>query len=557
MPDLVFQSDVDERWNRWGNGTLHQIVDYWRRVSQEDPALESASVCIELVAGGKSVFIAQKTLVTTSGLDSRRFNWAPGVEAEPAWDQTLSLDQQTASPRSMSVQIPAFLLDANDLIQSGLTLAGRAEVSLQVDGGDYDKRWVIMRGDVTGGVAFGTSESGSEVAAFSVTDPRLSYSPLVPDIAVDLTRWPLAQESAIGKRYPVVINSYEKIPALRVLDDHASTGLKFLVCSPGDDMDVDEVFVNGEAKLTGDATYPWSASHTVDGKGQRVLLVDFSTMAANMDDRDAVHVSVSRNSSTAARRVPGVIRDILRKYTSLGHLGTVSPTYEDADSRMDGVVPSVLINASGSETRTALEVVESGLLPNVPMLRLVFDGAGLGLALVERRVGAAREGISGILEGGQFPLLERTILVAETPKGDLFNEFEVRYGFDLMTNSYTGIVSRNPSNSPACRAALDMAGGVRPHDPLELPAIITEAQAVYVADWLVAHKAVPSYYVEWKCLPWVHHRYRLGQNVLYTDDKFSAFTSVPAVIWRMTYSRGGHRIGLRIWHPFWRLGLAV
>jgi hypothetical protein len=546
---LVLPSPILDRWKRWDMGAYHRVSDYWRTVAREDPFFGAVFMCIELVFGGGTVVrIARETIKTTSSLDSTVYVWHQGLIDEPEISTAIDIGNPAASARTLSFSLPSKVANPSDILARGGMLAGVAEVSLQKAGGDYEKRLVLMRGDMSGGVTFGADE---EQLAIQIVDPRETQSLKVPKYSVTTDRWPLAQESAIGMRYPVVINGYPKVPCQRVLDDHGATGLYFLACDGGRDLKVDATYVNGEVAAGGYA--PATETDTRDALGADVKVIDFSASAGPWEDNDAVYVDLSPKTTTPKLSPIRIVQKLLQGYTALGNLGLNPDLFSFADVRMPGYPPKVLVNASGADAVEVLDWIESTFLNSFPMIHMMYEGRGLGPVVVDRRVGPGGANIHGRLTGGQAPLLERLTGFVETPKSSLYNVFELRYAFNAQDNSYGGVVERSPTNSRACQISEAMCGGKRVADTLDSPFIHTKRQADYVIDWMVAHYSLPAYDVEWACLPSLVTRYRPGMNIVYTDDKIAAFTACPATVLGFTYSRGGKSsIKLRVWHPYWR-----
>lgn len=545
MSELVFTSPAIERWKKWDQGSHQRANAHWTEIAKHDPVFRRVCMTVELVFGdGACVRVARTPLRTTSSIDFAVYEYQQGLTDEPDLDHTLDLTNTAASARSQSFTIPAKIAQVNDILERGGMLAGVGEVSLQRDGDDYELRFVLLRGDMSGGVTFGAE---GEFLQFTISDPVDTQSLLVPAISIDSTRWPVAQIDATGMRYPLIFNGYPYVPTQRVLDDHGHAGLQFLVCAPGRDLQVTAVYVNG---AIGAGTYlPLTDTNTTDGLGSLCKVVDGTASAGPWESSDTVYVEVTRTSTTSALSVVQIIQKLLQGYTALGNLGLNPDLFSIADMDMPGYAPSVLINASGADAVNVIDFVQSTLLASFPMVFLTYAGRGIGPVIVDRRQRPDGGNIAGKLLGGAWPLLERLVMLQETPKGSLYNSFELRYKFNAMDNSYGGIVQRNKTNSVACRLSESMAGGERPMDPLDSPYIMTDELANYVIDWLVAHRSLPTYYVEWSCLPMVLVRWRLGQNVQYSDNLFSVFTDTTATIVRLTYSRGQAVIGLLVYHP--------
>jgi len=549
MPEILHFSPVLEQWKRWDMGTRQRAGRFWRDHATSDPTFARVVMGVELFLGSDvAVRVARVPLAVTSALDGRVRQFLPGLVEEPELDHVTSLGDQSASARSLNFAVPGFLVKPSDILAKGRTLAGLGEVALYVDGMDYDLRLVLMRGDVSGGVQFGAE---SEFLELQLSDPRETQSQYIPGNFVTRENWPLTNKDAVGLRYPYVINGYTRVPGLRVLDDHAGTGLKWLVASPGWEFTIDATFLNGSSVSPSTGPFQWSEEKTKDADGTRVLLVNFGTSAGSFEDTDQVYCNISQSSGTTKSAIQS-IQSILQGFTSLGLAGLNPDLFSRAHADMPATPPNIMVNGSGKQAVRAMDLIEGGILDSFPMINMVYEGRGLGPVVYDRRVGPARAKIDGILEAGKFPLIERESLYEEIPKSEVYNSFQVRYAYNALADTYDQTVRRDARNSAACAMCQEWVGGERPYDVIESPYITEDEQANYIIDWLVAHYAIPSYYVEWSVLPWVFARYRRGMRVLYSDSAdVPVFTSAVATIERLTYRRDRSVIGLRVWHPFW------
>lgn len=547
--ERVYLPEVFRRWARWNSGSRGRVNAYWRTLAQGDPHLSRAAVTVEVVMGDVVVRAARRVLKTTSTLDSRVYTYLPMLMAEPEVESLVTLGQQSAGARMVSVELAASALDPSALIARGRALSGVAEVSLQVDNGDYDLRLVLMRGVVVGEIDFGAARASSggaeEVVRLQIADPRSVDSLYVPSVTIDTDRWSEAQDAAIGERYPLVLGSgYKHVPAPRIKD---SPPYYFLAASPVEHLTAASVWKNGSL-LT--PVSDWAEVVTQDGRGTRVLAVEPKGAAAVLSDNDSFHVEVA---SSRPRSVSQIAEHLLAGYTSLGRAGLDLAAFGEAHSRMPTESPHVLVNASGKAVSDVVKYVESGLLKSFPMVHMAYHGAGLGPVVVDRRLGPGAGGLH--LVGGRGPLLDRVGGPTQVSVEALFTEFEVRYKQNLMERTYESVVRRDPSTSVGCQLAREACGGDRPGPVLESPYIRTDTLASYVVDWLAAHYSTPTFYVEWSCSARLHTLVRLGQPVLYTDAEFPVFTEAQAYVERLVWRRGDHRVGLRVWHPVWNRGL--
>ena len=142
-------------------------------------------------------------MTTTSATDSRIVRrYPPALLEEPEITTTVQPFQQTAQARTITLRMAAVALNLHTALAQGATLSGIAEVSLQRDGDDYDLRPVVMRGEVAGGLDWGSDKAGE--VQVQVTDFRSTQAEQVPRVAVDTDRWPSAADNAIGQRYPYI-----------------------------------------------------------------------------------------------------------------------------------------------------------------------------------------------------------------------------------------------------------------------------------------------------------------------------------------------------------------
>ena len=76
------------------------------------------------------------------------------------------------------VNFDARTLDPMSLVLSGSMVSGVAEISLQYPSSPLDQRFVLIRGDMVGGIEFGAKE---ETLTLSVGDARGSVDRIVPE----------------------------------------------------------------------------------------------------------------------------------------------------------------------------------------------------------------------------------------------------------------------------------------------------------------------------------------------------------------------------------------
>lgn len=544
----LWRDRVIAQLRRWDFGAQTRANAVWGAIARADPTLSGVVLTVDVWLGGQHFGFARRPVRTTSGRDGSIHTYLPGLLDDPELTSTLTLGQQSAEARSAEVALAAGALDLASLLQRGIPLAGLAEISYQQDGGDHDQRYVLMRGECTAGVSVDPTAAGAVV--LSVTDFRTTQAALLPEYAVDTTRWPTTADSAIGLRYPVIINGYPKVPGVRVLDDHGGTGLYFLYSGPSRDLEATAAYVNGTAIASGGTgTYaPWTDTATTDGLSTPVRVIDFSSSDGPWEDGDTVYVDVGLTSGTPALGVVDVLQHLLGRYTGYGPLGLDLLSFGRA--RALGLAlgfPKVLINASGSDAVNVLDFVESTYLASYPMLHLGFSGAGLGCTVLDRSPRPGRGGVDHVFTGGQGWLISRASDYTETARDERYNAFEVRYGYDAQDQQYTGYLSADAATSRACALSERYDGGRRPYTALESPLIHTDAQARTVLAWLIAHHTAPRIQVTWMAWPGAQLIIRPGQRVLFTDPDVSAFTSVRGYVSGVKASRTACELTFELW----------
>jgi hypothetical protein len=155
---------------------------------------------------------------------------------------------------------------------------------------------------------------------------------------------------------------------------------------------------------------------------------------------------------------------------------------------------------------------------------------------------------SAYLIAGQSPLLSRATVVQESAKTSISNEFQLRYNYNAMEDIYQGTGYRNATNSTLCRVSQRMVG-FRPAGVLDSLTITDAATAEYVLDWLVAHIAVPSYYVEYEAEASLFFELQRGDNIQLTDSEFG-WEGRMATVETLRIEPGRCSVGFRVWLLF-------
>lgn len=532
-------------WTDWSDGQHQRLLETWQALLGVDPNLTGVVVVVDFILGGQRFLVSHTAVTLTSSATGQKLQYVPGLSKRPELTSTSEVAASAAQARSVQLDLSPGVVDVNQLLSRGLPVAGVAEIALAVPGGNYDLRFVIMRGVVSNGASFGAP---NEPISLQVTDMRSSVDALIPGITIDRNRWPLAQESALGKRLPIVINGYPSVPMLRVVDHYVLSGeVSYAICGHEiQRLDAQDLYSNGE---------PVVGSHPVttvtDGLGSSVLVADYAIDQPTAGDNQAAHADVVLQDPLDALDVVDITQLLLARFTSLGDRGLNPDMFSRAKARMPAFYPKILINGSGTGTAKVMEVIENGLFASYPMLRLAYHGRGLGPFVIDRRLGPGGRGVRGDFTLGGYPLLNRKSAYTEAPRESCCTEYELRYGYKTQDRSYSGVVRRDASNNPLCRAMVDALAANQPMDPIESPYIFSAADAEYTLDWLVAHRTIPSYYVEVQALPAAWMMMELGDNILFTDPEMPVFTRAVATVLQLTEGVGLVTVGLRIWHPYW------
>lgn len=528
----------------WLHLNSGRLSAYWQEIIKRDPYMRNVAMVIELALGGpqgtRTVRISTVTVRSVSGKLGTNHDALPHLIAEPELTFDYTFGDGTSAAKSAAFTLSNRVLDAADYVQRGYSLAGVAEISLEpIDRvSDYDRRLVLLRGDLAGGVNFGALQGVSnEIVDLEVVDPKESVQTKLPPWVVGGSgRFPDANITGQGKRIPIVINGYQHIPAVRTTD--TTTGENTFVFAQGHGFTVTSTLVNGAIKPLGDATYGHSVVELTDETGLLYSAINFTNVATVWVNSDSVHVTCTRADNLGP---VDVVRRIVEEASAIGIAGAHPGLFAHAAARFPVVSPpSVLINASGDSAPSATGWIEDAFLASFPMLSMVWEGGAYGPILTDFRTSPLADWVAG-----SAPLMDREGSVQETPKGEIGNEFVLRYDYDPLLDSFGSVVIRGADNSDLCKYSLRMFG--ERHEPeMESVYITNDSQAAYVIDWLVEHKALPSYLVSYVAMPRVVHERIRGDTILLTDSELG-WVKERATIQSMTLRRGHCVVTFRVW----------
>lgn len=531
-------------WRAGDFGSRQGLTSYWRDRIKEDPEWKHVVMCVELVFGrDRVVRVSTAPCEVTSTLSGETVAYRPIMVDEPEIEFSAS-PGQAGQTRSVSLSIPNELVDAYRAIGAGRMLAGIGEISLNVDGGDYDQRLVLMRGVMTGGVSFG--DTTADTVNVTLTDPRQYVSSTLQDMVVTTDRYPNAPDSSIGEGVPVVVNKHSYVPCVPV-DDGTGAGEEYAVAR-GHGWTVSAVYVNTDTVTAGDAEFAWTDVETTDEYGQPVTVLRFSGDHAEWDWSEEVYATIT--GGLYATRIAPVMRYLLEQYTNMGPSALSAEMFALAEVRLGTMQARACYNTGGGRDGV-ISYVEQNYLKSFPMLATMWGlGGAYGPVVFDRRDDPVAN-----LTAEKYPIIGRLTGFTETPSEELFNEFLVRYDYNAMDDTYQAEASRDSLSSDLCRLSADSIGS-RAYDTIESAHITDSRVAEYIVDWLVEHKTLTSYYGEYEALPWVMLYLRVGQNIELTDEEIG-WSDARASVERIVYRGGVITLGLRVWFSYYPIGGAA
>lgn len=560
QPNLIEINPAFLRWSFLDGLRAARVPSGWAPVLARDPMLRRVAMVFDLVLGGQTVRISSAPIRSVSSRTGVRHDAVPAILEEPSLAAVYTLGSGQSAARQLDLTIDVGPISPMAIIRAGGMLVGLAEVSLEPTDteNDYEDRLVLLRGDV-GSIVFGAIRSpraggrtpDRETATLQIVDPRDSMVAILPPWTVSSDRFSGLPDQAIGTSIPLVLNSGKATPTIRLTT--ATTGSNSFLVGLGD-LDVvaaaNEVYINGVSAFGGaDA---WVAETLEDEQGLTYTQIRFTNGARAWDDSDAVHVNSSALDELDREHPVDVIRRVVERYSPIGRQGVNPSLFAAAAARYPSGLgaPRVLINASGSSSGSVLDWIESGFLASYPMISMVWSRGGYGPILTDSRA----EPIARFTVGA-FPIFDRVSMVTESPKRELVNRVQIRFSYNPMRDTFAGVVTRSPSNSSICETSR-MLVGPREAQPIDSVFIADRDTAEYVADWIVQHRALPSYLVEYDASPQAFLMYERGDTVALTDDEFG-WVDERATIEAIVYARAKCSITLRVWLRYLDVGSAA
>ena len=325
--------------------SVNVINSYWLDIITKDPGMTNVVMTMDFVFGnGHRISVATDS-ISTIDKNSKSHYYAPKLIAEPTISSSYTLGSGAASQRSFVVSIDARTLDPMAVVLGGDLITGFAEISLQIPDGEYESRYVLLKGDMSGGVVFGTSDEPLE---FDVIDPKITFDKIQPQYICDensfgnYTKGASIPEDSIGFRFPIVMDrNTSGVPCIGVLREDLSTGSyqhKFVVCL-GHQHRVTTVFVDGEElpQVLNIVT----VSDAFSANGIKYLEVSILNQSHSYYKDVSVYVYVER-SDGSERIVIELIEDIIRTMTLYGPVGVDENLFSRAKTKCPTLLASIL-----------------------------------------------------------------------------------------------------------------------------------------------------------------------------------------------------------------------
>ena len=523
-------------WRTRGHGGHTRLNDSWLNALNSDPDLEHCVVLVQLIFGGDvEVRVSTRECTVSSSTTGRTYQFQPVLGGDVTLNWQFTPGEPSSSAKSVTVTLPNEMVDAAAIIRESRILAGIAEISILPNSGEYDDRFVMVRGDLSS-VEYDTVD---QTLSCVVTDPLDSVDLALPPYKLTADRFSNIIESSVGQVLAVVFPSFGAIPAFAV--NSSTSSPTFAVCYGH--LTVDKVYIEGASYADTSAIYPWAQEHGIDDLGAPYTGVSFTGAGTGTFDGEggeAVHVALSGGETNGS--IVQVVRRLVENHTTLGIPGANSYLFGNAEAQAGYLSARCAANASGSGGVKALEFIEGTLLSSYPMISMVWWGGGYGPVYTNRR----DRNPSWRLVSGQWPVIDRASSVAETPKSDCFNSFSIYYNYDPVEDDYLGYTERTPQNSALCELSRRITGE-RHHDSIESLFITSDQTAERVVDWLVDHRTLPAHDVTYTVSPGLVIQMMVGDKAVITDPDFGWEENSATVI-GISFGLPDSSVVLRVWN---------
>ena len=529
----------------WSKLPSSGLNEYWNEKLEEDQNLTKAYITIDIIFGGNNRFFISTQPISTTDGNGNIYQYIPLLQEEPSINSEYSIGTADPSQRSFSISFDGRLLEPMSVVMGGDSLAGIAEISIQYDGGNYDNRYIIMRGDMTGGVGFGADE---EIVTTEIIDPSFTSDKIIPENFCTFQTIPTIPDSYVGHRYPVIYDSYPHVPCIATSStEYAPT---FLVCA-GHEHVVNKIYINGIETPSTDHDRGWKAYHSYDRLRNPVTVVRFTNSSITWESGDTVYADITRKDKKEGNLIE-IIKKIIIHGSLITEAGLDADLFGRAEQKLNSLKAKCLINGSGeTDTARTLEYVQSTLCASFPMVSFTFTGRGYGPIVTDRR----NEFIVLNLTARQGLLYDRASDLQESSKSEIRNSFTLKYGFDSVDNNYKRIITRDETNSALCKISKEKFGEYQ-GDVLESVVIYDDSVATQVIDWMVSHYTLPSYDIEYAGAAALKFLLNLGDNIRLTDSKLG-ISNALGTITRIEYGKGQVVIGIKLWLLYENIGSSI
>ncbi len=580
MALIPWRSRITEKefWYQYDFGSHGTYNSYWNDHIKNDPNLERVSFCVDIVLSGGTRFrLSNKPVSATDSASNVVLAFNPVLLDTPSVDSTYTLGSGSASLRSFGITFGNIDFNPWDVIFDYGNLAGWAEISLIADDGDWENRFIIMRGDMTGGVTFGAVQEDMSV---EIVDPKYAFDIAVtPYLIISSTlegseytrgNFSEAPSESQAKRFPLIINDCPNyVPALALRtetpmwiwggsSDVSAHSNEWMICF-GHKHAASDFAVN---KYPHDGSATWSVHTDQSDSLYGAPYTSISILNRYVADysepepewnweswKDCTVFTKIYNSERnySPKNAIQIIRSLLEEWSLFTENQLNSELFEVALSKIGPAIPRGIINGSGeSDSSSIIQFIESTLCGEFPMISMTYHGGGYGPIVTDRFSDVVR----GEYTIGQGPIYSRISSYNETAKSSLFNRFTVKYDFDCMLGDYQSVIIRDASNNAWCRMSERMCGTLD-KGVIELAYVHDDQTAAYISDWLVGHFALPSYVVEYCASPSVITWLRLGDNIdIYDPDIKDGTEKVRATVEGINYGSSSCSVRLRLWPKF-------
>lgn len=531
------------------------ISTYWENEFIRNPYFNDVYITVDLMLGnGKTVRLAINTCEVS--IDDSSFVYLPFLIEEPVISSSYDLLSGDGNQRSIGLQIDGRVIEAAKLVSQGTFITGFAEISLQKNGGDFNKRLILMRGTIGGGISFGVKD---EPISLTIVDSVISNDLYIPPyLILRDPDFPDLPDDKDGKRFPIIIGKYSGgVPCIRITRNEY--GPNYLIAY-GHSIQVNSIRINTRTIPYTDTERGWSIETDTTPSGIPYTYIDFIFPASLADPNNpnqdlsedykykwadgniSVFADVVNNQSLQSDDALDQMRDLLITYSGFGQESFDEDLFARSRSRSPSLKIQTLINASDSDnTTTVLQYVQNTFTDQLPMMSLLYGRTGIGIIFTDRR--AKPLGSTYII--GKSEILDRVSLVQESPSENIYNSFLLKYAYNTADDTYTKTIKVDYTNNSLCNVSYYKLG-LREYEVIESVSIFDDLTAAYIVNWLASHLSLPKYTAEYVCSPNMFLQVRVGDNITITDNDLG-WQNVNATITSINYNKNSMTIKLDIW----------